>query len=137
MGGGESHFQHRNMTRNEEIALAAGADIITVDQADDLEEWDIGEYKKDARLMVVLGKRNTGKTVFTLNFCYHNRDIYPYVFVVTKTAFNNFWSQYVPEHMIVDSFDPKMIENIFLAQQDRVLQPSINSRILIIFDDMV
>jgi hypothetical protein len=130
----ESAITGRALTENEQVALACGREILHANT--EFVDWDIGDYKKDARLMVVLGKRNTGKTVFTVNYCYHNRALYPYVFVITKTKFNGFWQQFVPEACVVESFDPMMLAQIFEAQKVRTKIRGVNSRVLVIFDDM-
>lgn len=122
------------MTANEKTALLSGREILYEDT--ELPEWDIAEYKQDARLIVILGKRNTGKTVLALNFCFHHRAVYPYALIITATKFNNFWAQYFPEYLIVNEFRPEDINMFFEAQKDRVLQRGVNSRMLIIFDDM-
>lgn len=122
------------MTLNEEIALAAGREIIFGETP--LDEYDIGKYEKSARLIIILGKRNTGKTVWALNFVYHHRHIYPVGIIITKTAFNGFWRQFAPHHLVVDTFTPQLIEAIFKMQEARVLQQGANSRFLILIDDM-
>jgi hypothetical protein len=122
------------VTLNQEIGAAMGRTILTAES--DLAEWDIGEYKKDARLIIVLGKRNTGKTTFAVNFLHAHRDVYPFALVVTATKFNGFWQQYFPAHCIMSNFDPVAINLFFEAQKDRVLLRGANSRVLILFDDM-
>lgn len=124
----------RRYTMNEEIALRSGQQIIWADT--ELQEWDMAEYKKDSRLFLILGKRNTGKTVFALNWCYQNRNLYPYGMVITATKFNHFWEQYFPSYLVVDKFRPQDIEMIFRAQQARVTQHGVNSRFLLLIDDM-
>lgn len=122
------------MTENEEIALAAGREIIFGDTV--LDEWDMAKYEKSARLIIVLGKRNTGKTVWALNFVYAQRHIYPVGIIITKTAFNGFWRQFAPHHLVVSEFSPALIERISKMQEARVLQQGANSRFLILIDDM-
>lgn len=124
----------RAPTINEVIAAEAGREIIR--GTTELDEWDIKKYHEDARLFIILGKRNTGKTVMALNWCFHHRSIYPYALVITKTKFNGFWQKWFPDYLIIDSFRPSDIEALFRAQQARVNERGVNSRVLIIFDDM-
>lgn len=123
------------LTHNQEIGLMTGYEILTAET--ELEEFDISDcYDKAARLIIILGKRNTGKTVIALNWCYNNRDVYPGGLVVTSTAFNRFWQQYFPDYLVVPTFNPALIDAFFQAQKDRVTRRGLNSRLLIIFDDM-
>lgn len=53
------------ITPAEEIAAVLGHEILTAET--ELDEYEIDSFTPNARLIIVLGKRNTGKTVWMVN----------------------------------------------------------------------
>lgn len=53
------------VTPAEEIAAVLGHEILTAET--ELDEYEIDSFTPNARLIIVLGKRNTGKTVWMVN----------------------------------------------------------------------
>lgn len=101
-----------------------------------LDEYDISKFTPQARLIVVLGKRNTGKTVFMTDYLYHNRHLWAYGIVFTRTKHNGYWQQYVPNHLIISKFDEALLRKWMHVQMQRVTMDGVNSRIVVILDDM-
>lgn len=122
------------VTPQEEVARLLGWDIL--DAQTDLEEYDIKTFTPNARLIIVLGKRNTGKTVWITDFLYNNKDIWAYGLVFTRTKHNGYWQQFFPNHCIISHFDEPLLRRWMKIQEQRVTQDGVNNRVVLILDDM-
>jgi len=81
-------------------------------------------------------RRNTGKTVFMTDLLYHNRHIWSYGIVFTKTKHNGYWQKYFPNHCIHSDFNEALLRRWMKIQQQRVTMQGVNSRVLVLLDDM-
>lgn len=121
----------------EEAAMLAGQEVLHADfQADEfpIKEEDQEVLKPD-EIVLVVGKRRTGKTVFIVDMLYRMRHYYPYVFVFSKTHHNGFWQAHVPEACLINGFDKQAVREILRIQKQRFLTKGINQYVLLIFDD--
>jgi hypothetical protein len=132
--GDDPNQAERRITPAAEVAAAMGYEIL--DAQTELEEFEIDKFTPQARLIIVLGKRNTGKTVWITDFLYHNRHLWAYGCVFTKTKHYHYWSQYFPHYCVRNGFDEHTIRRWMKIQEQRVTQKGINSRVLFLFDDM-
>jgi len=97
---------------------------------------------KDNQIIVLIGKRNTGKSVLTKDFLYHKRDI-PVGTVVSPTeGANKYYGDFVPPLFIHDEFSPKLLHNVVKRQKDIISKinkgtygADVDPRAFLIFDD--
>ena len=75
----------------------------------------------DDKTIVLVGKRDTGKSVLVKDILYHHSDI-PLGTVISESEHvNPFYSDIVPDCFIYNKFDPKVVTNV-LNRQDMVKQ---------------
>ena len=71
----------------------------------------------DDKVIVLIGKRDTGKSFLCRDILYRHKDI-PVGQVISGTeAANGFYSKMVPEIFIHDEFKPSVVENMLKRQQ--------------------
>jgi len=100
---------------------------------------------KDAPVIILIGKRNTGKSFLIRDLLYHHQDI-PVGTVISGTeAGNGFYSKIVPKLFIHDEYNSSLIEKV-LQRQKLILKQynkdmanykktSIDPRTFVILDD--
>ena len=72
---------------------------------------------KSGSVVVLLGKRETGKSFLVRDILYHNRDI-PVGTVISGTeGANSFYSHMIPPVYIYDEYKPEIIVNVLKRQQ--------------------
>lgn len=104
--------------------------------ASKLAEWDgLTRWFAAPIFALLVGKRNTGKTTWAFNFCYHRRNVYAYVWVLAGAKQNNQWQQIVPNKMILNELDDNFLAELIKVQTDRTKKRGVNSRVLLIIDD--
>lgn len=80
-----------------------------------LRKFDISSIASD-KVVVMLGKRGTGKSVCVADLLYYNRDI-PVGTVISPTeAVNKFFSDIVPSLFIHDDYTPALIARVVKRQ---------------------
>lgn len=94
-----------------------------------------------------LGERRSGKTTVCTELNLKRRQLYPCVYVFTKTRQNNYWQQYVPVKKIAGDLDNDVLANMIVENGKRLLKWKIikyetgkykgNPLIKVIFEDMV
>lgn len=94
-----------------------------------------------------LGERRAGKTTACTELNLLRRQLYPCVFVFTKTRINNYWQQYVPAKKIAGELDDEVLADMVkknaqrLANWKRIKHETGkykgNPLIKVIFEDMV
>ena len=121
----------------EEAAMLAGQEVLHADF--EAEEFPIRDPDQEVLLpdeiILVVGKRRTGKTIMLVDMLYRMRHLYPYVFVFSKTHHTGYWQQHVPESCCVNGFDKEAVRDILRIQKQRYLMRGINPYLLLIFDD--
>lgn len=123
----------------EKAAQAAGKELI--DAGWDPPEYPIGDFATEGLnslddVVLVVGKRRTGKSWFMRDYLYERRKLYPYVFAFTMSKSNGYWQQYMPNQMIINRLDPNIIDKLVKCQESRVLEPGINPYVMLLLDDV-
>lgn len=112
-------------------------------------ELDMKEIPNDATI-VLAARRRRGKSTFIKQFCFVKRNDYPLVVVFTETKQTGFFESFIPDHLIVQGYDPDVLERILMFQEKRILKAKAEGKgenlgsggdhslnILIIFDDII
>lgn len=88
----------------------------------------------DRRVCMVIGKRNTGKSVLAKDLLYFKRHI-PVGMVMSGTEEGNGWySSWVPDCFIYNEFDRDAIEKL-IARQRRLCKHGTPPRVFLVLDD--
>ena len=103
-----------------------------------LRKFDINDIKDD-KVVVLIGKRETGKSFLTRDILYHHSDI-PVGQVISGTeAANQFYGSYVPKLFIHDEYSPEIIANMLKRQrlmiEKKRSNESLDPRAFLILDD--
>ena len=103
-----------------------------------LSRFDINDIKDD-KVVVLIGKRETGKSFLCKDILYHHSSI-PVGQVISGTeAANEFYSKMVPKLFIHEEYQPPIIANILKRQRlmidQRKSNPSIDPRAFLVLDD--
>ena len=81
-----------------------------------LKKFDMSSIRDDS-VVVLIGKRNTGKSFLTKDLLYTNKDI-PVGTVISPTEqANKFYSDMIPPIFIHDEYTPPVIANIIKRQK--------------------
>ena len=81
-----------------------------------LKKFDMASIKDDS-VVVLIGKRNTGKSFLTKDLLFNNKDI-PVGTVISPTEQSNkFYSDMIPPIFIHDEYTPPIIANIIKRQK--------------------
>lgn len=67
-------------------------------------------------LMTIFGKRQSGKSYLTKDILYHKRNIQVGIVVSPAEKYVPFYSNYIPPGFIYETFQPKLLDNIFKRQ---------------------
>ena len=103
-----------------------------------LKKFDMTKIKDD-KIIVILGKRGTGKSFLTKDILYHHRDI-PVGTVISPTEnANHFYGNFVPKIFIHDEYHPSITSNFMKRQKKmgKVIESgeNIDKRAFLILDD--
>uniref|UniRef100_A0A6C0F6X2 Uncharacterized protein n=1 Tax=viral metagenome TaxID=1070528 RepID=A0A6C0F6X2_9ZZZZ len=107
----------------------------------ELKKFNINEIKDD-KVVVLIGKRDTGKSFLCRDILYHHQNI-PVGQVISGTeGANQFYQKIVPKLFIHDEFKPDIVSNM-LARQKMMIEKmngggsdaSIDPRAFLILDD--
>eukprot|EP00798_Chlamydomonas_sp_ICE-L_P009413 gene9413-biopygen9358 len=109
-----------------------------------LKKFDITDIRHD-KVIVLIGKRETGKSFLVRDILFHNRAI-PIGTVISPTEESNkFYSNMIPHMFIHDEFSPDIIDNVIKRQKllarkvDKQIQvygsSNIDTRAFLILDD--
>ena len=107
-----------------------------------LKKFDMNEIKDD-KVVVLIGKRDTGKSFLCRDILYRHRGV-PVGQVISGTeGANQFYSKMVPKLFIHDEFKPEIVENILKRQKIMIKKinegggadQSIDPRAFLILDD--
>lgn len=93
----------------------------------------------DDKVVVLIGKRNTGKSFLCKDVLYHHRDI-PCGQVISGTeAANEFYTKMVPKLFIHEEYRPEVIQNVLKRQRMMVDKHKQNNntdpRLFVVLDD--
>jgi len=103
-----------------------------------LSRFDITDIKDD-KVVVLIGKRETGKSFLCKDLLYHHSSI-PVGQVISGTeAANEFYSKMVPKLFIHEEYQPPIIQNILKRQRMMIdkwkVNPSMDPRAFLVLDD--
>ena len=83
----------------------------------ELSRFDINEIKDD-KVVVLIGKRETGKSFLCKDILFHHSGI-PVGQVISGTEVaNEFYSKMVPKLFIHEEYSPQIIQNILKMRKD-------------------
>ena len=105
----------------------------------ELRKFDISEIKDD-KVVVLIGKRDTGKSFLCRDILYHHAGI-PVGQVISGTeGANQFYSKIVPKLFIHDEFKSEIVQNVLKRQKtmiDKINKgdAGIDPRAFLILDD--
>lgn len=109
-----------------------------------LKMFDMSDIRHD-KVVVLIGKRETGKSFLVRDILYHNRSI-PVGTVISPTEqANPFYGEMLPHIFIHDEFTPEIIENVIKRQKQQKKQiekqkevygtSNVDARFFLILDD--
>jgi len=88
-----------------------------------IKKFDPSSISPD-KVLIFLGKRNTGKSFLVRDILYYNRDI-PIGTVISPTeGANKFYSNIVPGLFIHDEYTPELLDNV--VKRQKLIQKKIN-----------
>lgn len=91
-----------------------------------LKKFDISSIKSDS-VVVMIGKRNTGKSFLIKDMMFYHRDI-PVGTVISATeGANKFFSNIVPPVFIHEEYTPQILENV--VKRQRIIQKKIDHQL--------
>ncbi len=105
----------------------------------ELKKFDMSDIKND-KVVVMIGKRDTGKSYLCRDILYNHRSI-PVGAVISGTeGANQFYSKMVPKLFIHDEFKPEIVQNMLKRQKSMIEKMhggdnSIDPRAFLILDD--
>jgi hypothetical protein len=106
-----------------------------------LKKFDINSIK-DNKIIVFIGKRNTGKSILVIDYLYHHRT-FPLGTVISPTDNYNFtYRPHIPSIFIHDEYTPELLEQI-LERQKSICQScktdeayaDVDPRAFVVLDD--
>jgi hypothetical protein len=100
------------------------------------------ELPDDAYSGIVVGKRRTGKSVWTKDFVAKSKDRYDEIYVFTKTKINDWYQGWLHECYVYEGYQPETANQIFqrALQKEHAYRKGRSSkraRILVICDDLL
>ena len=106
----------------------------------DIKKFDIETITNDS-VIVMIGKRRTGKSFLIKDLLYHHRDI-PIGTVISGTeSANNFFSEIIPRFFIHEDYSAEIINNVYrrqkLIKSKHQTDQSIDPRAFLILDDLM
>lgn len=116
---------------------AAGNEPVTVQ----LKKFDMNTVG-DNKIIIFIGKRNTGKSILVLDYLYHHRQ-FPIGTIISPTDNYNFtYRPHVPSIFIHEDYTPELLEQILKRQKDIVhscktdpAYASVDPKAFVVFDD--
>lgn len=103
-----------------------------------ISKFDMSQLSDD-KVVVLIGKRETGKSFLCKDILYHHQGI-PVGQVISGTeAANSFYGKMVPKLFIHDEYQPPIISNILKRQRMMIEQckenPTVDPRAFLVLDD--
>lgn len=89
---------------------------------------------KDTVTIVIIGKRNTGKSVLAKDIMFHKRHLPAGVVMSATEEGNAFYGDWVPNSFIYDDFDRSKIEDMMELQR-KALKTKSATNVFLILDD--
>jgi hypothetical protein len=90
---------------------------------------------KDESVVVIIGKRNTGKSVLTKDLMFHKRKIPAGIVMSPTEVGNKFYGTWIPESFIYPNFDRKTIWCLLNSQEALLRKNKPIDNLFMILDD--
>jgi GTP-binding protein EngB required for normal cell division len=101
-----------------------------------IKRFDMRKIKKES-IIIILGKRNTGKSFLTKDILYYLRDI-PIGTVISKTDHLCHWyDRFIPGMLIYKTYDPVVIDKLFKRQEKALEENWANPYAFLLLDDVL
>ena len=97
------------------------------------------DFTKDSRVVLLVGKRGTGKTSAVKYLILKNtvdRKIFSFGLVFSGSAFNNINFDYLPEEAVIEGYDEDILRNYVNALKQRVNDGK-KFKAFLVFDDLM
>lgn len=88
----------------------------------------------DCRVVLIVGKRNTGKSVLAKDLLYHKRHLPCGVVMSGTEEGNGYYSSWVPDSFIYNDFDKAVIEGV-IDRQKRMCRAGKAKNVFLVLDD--
>lgn len=99
-----------------------------------IKPFDIKKIKKES-IVVLIGKRMTGKSFLVRDILYHNRDI-PLGMIVSRTDhIVHYYDKFVPSALIHPRYEPDLIDKLFKRQERALNEGWKDPYAFLLFDD--
>src|SRR4029078_13517288 len=99
-----------------------------------LRPFNIKAMSSDA-IVIMLGKRRTGKSYLVKDLLYHHRSI-PLGMVISRTDnLSHFYDRFIPGMLIHKMYQPELIDKLFKRQQKAINERWKDPRVFLLFDD--
>jgi hypothetical protein len=106
----------------------------TEDVEFNLRKFDINSLNKES-IIVLLGKRMTGKSVLIKDILYHKKDI-PLGTVISRTDHvQHYYDKFIPSMLIHKQYDPLIIEKVFKRQEKALDEGWAHPHTFLLMDD--
>ncbi len=103
----------------------------------ELQKFDINSITANnaCPLVIIVGRRNTGKTVLVRDILYHNQD-FPHGTIISNTGeeADGMYSKLMNTECIHDKYNPEIIDQVVIRQQESEFN---DQRTMLILDDCI
>lgn len=100
-----------------------------------IKKFDISKMKSDA-IIVLLGKRRTGKSFLVRDLLYHKRSEVPIGTVISRTDhMSHFYDQFIPPLLIHKKYTPELLRKVLKRQQTAIEENWIKKNAFLLMDD--
>lgn len=89
---------------------------------------------KDTSICVIIGKRNTGKSVLAKDVMFHKRNLPAGIVMSATEEGNSFYGSWIPNSFIYHDFDRGVIENLIDTQRKKI-KAGTATNVFLILDD--
>ena len=103
-----------------------------------ISKFDMSQLSDD-KVVVLIGKRETGKSFLCKDILYHHQGIHVGQVISGTEAANSYYGKMVPKLFIHDEYQPTLISNILKMQRMMIEQckenPTVDPRAFLVLDD--
>jgi len=99
-----------------------------------LKQFDMSKIKRD-KVVVLIGKRGTGKSCLTKDILFNHKDIPVAVVVSGSERVNAFYSHMIPDLYIYDNYKEEIVESLLKRQVKAENNSWTEKNAILIFDD--